>query len=557
MRSIIACSLVLGLFAVTAQGQDIPRDLVTQRVTFGPIVSAEATSRCIEYADFDLDTDLDVIVVNQAGVNNEVYFNGGAGLLAPASSLTAGSIVSDAGDSRGFALGDIDNDGDIDVYVTNSSEQANFLYRNMTVEGGGPGGTSPGFFQAVVDVSTSHTFNSRHAQFADVDGDLDLDLFVVNWAARNNQLFINQGGDQAGTIGTFLEHTTGDAVNDGGNCHGLAFADVNGDTFVDLFVTRHDGFPTVTGEVNHLYLGDGTGDFTHSDVAPFNADIAQSLSARFGDIDGDGDADLFVANGMNQNNEIYVNQGGDQLGTLGTFVAMTTGDPVTDGGKSIGARLIDIDFDSDLDLLVSNRGDQPNKIYLNDGTGDFAVQSFGRVSTDANDSYDITAGDIDGDGVDADILVANRGDIFGAGEKNDLYRNWGRQWNDLEFSFDPSGGGDPPLLQGSGSWEAGPNVQLDILNAEPNRPALLFWNLFTAPCPCPLLGGTIVPAPDPNRLVVFGSTGGSGVINLPATLPPAVPELLDIFVQVWVNRTANPNDWEATNALRIVTPYNQ
>lgn len=553
MRTPLAC-LLAGLLAVTASAQDIPRDLVTNRVA-APFSNAAATSRCVELADFDLDSDLDAIVVNQAGVDNEIYLNGGSGLLIASNSSQSGSIVTDAGDSRGFALGDIDNDGDIDIYVCNSSEESNFLYVNQTIEGGGPGGSSDGFFVLTVDPSTAANNNSRHAEFADVDNDNDLDLFIVNWSEENNQLFINQGGAQAGTLGTFVEHTTGDAVNDGGNCHGLAFADVNGDTFVDLFVARHDGFPTVTGTANRLYLGDGTGDFTHSDVAPFNADVAQSLAARFGDIDGDGDADLFVANGMGQDNALYVNQGGDQLGTEGVFVAKRTGDPVTDGGKTIGARFIDLENDGDLDLLVANRGGQANHLYLNDGSGDFAVQSFGAVANDTSDSYDITAGDIDGD-LDADILVANRGDIFGPGDNNQFYRNWGRQWNDLEFSFDPSGGNDPPMLQGFGSWEAGPNVTIDIVNGAPNRPALLFWNLFTAPCPCPLMGGTIVPAPDPSRLLVLG-TDGLGEISLPGNLPANVPANLEIFIQVWVNRTANQFDWEATNALRVVTPFNE
>jgi len=129
-------------------------------------------------------------------------------------------------------------------------------------------------------------------------------------------------------------------------------------------------------------------------------DSGQALSSSLnygldpGDVDGDGDLDAFVAN-YNQPNKVWLNNG------TGTF---------TDSGQALGSStsndlaLGDLDGDGDLDAFVANNG-QPNKVWLNNGTGTFtdSGQAMGN-----SPSYDLALGDVDGDG-DLDAFVANSG----------------------------------------------------------------------------------------------------------------------------------------------------
>ena len=151
----------------------------------------------------------------------------------------------------------------------------------------------------------------------------------------------------------------------------------------------------------------------------------QSNDVSLGDVDGDGDLDAFVGNGTNANqpNRVWLNDGS------GTF---------TDSGQSLGnrgsvARLGDLDGDGDLDAFMANQAfpnPQPNTVWLNNGSGDFTVTS----QTLGNSfSMHLALGDVDGDG-DLDALVAN----LGSGQPNSVWLN--------------NGSGDFTLGQSLGSY---------------------------------------------------------------------------------------------------------
>jgi hypothetical protein len=136
-----------------------------------------------------------------------------------------------------------------------------------------------------------------------------------------------------------------------------------------------------------------------------------SRGVAFGDADGDGDADLLVANTINYPEFLYRNEGGRYLQVMETAPSLA-------GGFTEGVNWIDFDNDGDLDIFAA-RTDRPNALYRNDGDWSFIEQEAGDLSTDRTTSSMACWADVDGDGW-LDVFVVNRG-----GERDALYRNHG------------------------------------------------------------------------------------------------------------------------------------
>ena len=288
-------------------------------------------------------------------------------------------------DSYGVALGDVDGDGDLDAFVANNG--ANRVWRNDGNGGYSDSGQSLG------------SANSQGVALGDVDGDGDLDAFVANNGALGapNAVWLNDGSGSFSPGGPGLGTADSRAV---------ALGDVDGDGDLDAFVAN-DG-------ANGVWLNDGSGGFSDSGQGLGALD---SYDVALGDVDGDGDLDAFVANSSAQSNKVWLNAGGLQAGSLGTYQdsGQTLGN-----SRSEGVALGDLDGDGDLDALVANRSPQSNKVWRNNGAGGF---SLGQDLGDTSDSTDVALGDLDGDG-DLDALLANTG-LFG-GAANGVWRNNGQ-----------------------------------------------------------------------------------------------------------------------------------
>ncbi len=151
--------------------------------------------------------------------------------------------------------------------------------------------------------------------------------------------------------------------------------------------------------------GSSAGDGILRPYAPLGMRTDRSASLAFGDVDGDGDLDVAVANGRHwaQQNEVFLNNGAGFFG-----LARPLGD---ERATSYAAPLADLDGDGDLDAAVGNDRVR-NMIYLNDGKGRFTPgRAFGRP---ASATRGVAVADLDGDG-HADLVVTNRG------EQNRIY----------------------------------------------------------------------------------------------------------------------------------------
>jgi uncharacterized repeat protein (TIGR01451 family) len=330
--------------------------------------------------------------------------------------------------SRAVALGDLDGDGDLDAFVAN-------IGTGPFGEGGADEIWLNDGMSTFTDSGQSLGSSTSYAvALGDLDGDSDLDAFV----GGVNKVWLNDGGVQGGTSGNFTD--SGQSLD---TSYAVALGDLDGDGDLDALaspkVWLNDGWGTFTdsgqslvgsagsttaalgdldkdGDIDavasfEVWLNDGWGTFTDSGQG---LGTSSSRAVVLGDLDRDGDLDVFVGN-WGQANKVWLNDGGVQGGTLGTF---------TDSGQSLGSSLSravtlgDVDGDDDLDAFVGNTS-QANKVWLNGGWGTFtdSGQSLGSFTSRA-----VVLGDLDGDG-DLDTFVGNGGDDTGDENKVWLNRN--------------------------------------------------------------------------------------------------------------------------------------
>ena len=168
----------------------------------------------------------------------------------------------------------------------------------------------------------------------------------------------------------------------------VRLGDLDGDGDLDVAVANGRHWP----QQNFLLFNQVAGRFNVQ--RPLGTDLGTSYATELADLDGDGDLDIAVGNDMAAN-QVFINDGrghfvvGPEFGSLSSVRGLT---------------LADVDGDNDVDVLATSRG-RPNQIYLNDGRSNFSV---GIPFGEADDStIDVAVGDLDGDG-DLDFALANR-----------------------------------------------------------------------------------------------------------------------------------------------------
>lgn len=344
-----------------------------------PASSFRDNSFAVAMQDVDADGDLDIFITN-SGTPNRLYINTDG--LGNFEEQTNERGLDFTGESRGAAFADVNGDGLVDLYVTTASGP-NHLYISQRDQ-----------FQAgsIVFKDQSATAGvddmgvGQGACFADVDNDGDLDLFVANGAESNN-LYLNDGK------GIFTNFTQKAGLMSTKGGFGCTFGDFDGDGDLDLYLSN-------TGVLNNLYINNGDGTFQdNTQQAGVAANDGQGRAVSFADLNGDGLLDLFMV-GPLMANILYINNGD------GTFKD-NTGDAglLSLFSSAQGMNIADVDGDGDLDIYVSDIG-TTGVMYQNDGTGHFKD-----VTTAAGLDYHLNGqgvafGDIDADG-DLDMYVCN------------------------------------------------------------------------------------------------------------------------------------------------------
>ncbi len=325
------------------------------------------------WLDYDGDGKLDLYLVNGsthdrpagAGEPNRLFKGDGAGRFTD---VTDQAGVGDRGWGMGVTVGDVDNDGDPDLYVTNLG--ANVLYRN----------NGDGTFTDVTKAAGvgDEGWGTAAALF-DADGDGDLDLYVGNYVDFATDRIPRRGTPEARKPTCIFR--------------GL-----------QVFCGPHGLIPAQ----DVFYRNNGDGTFTEATAAAgMRLDKPRfTLGAVSGDVDNDGDADLYVANDSVQNS-LWRNRGDGTFEDVGliTLSAMNAdGNPQA----SMGVDLADYDQDGWLDLAVTNFSHDLNTVYRNVSGKYFldASTMVGMTATTMALSWGVGFFDFDADG-DLDLFIAN------------------------------------------------------------------------------------------------------------------------------------------------------
>ena len=389
----------------------------------------------VALADLDGDGDLDAYLVQSGRVDktldpelsaNRLYMNRGDGYF---DEVEGAAGAADRGYGMGAAAGDYDNDGDIDLYVTNLGP--NVLLRN---DGTGT------FMDVTAESGVGDPRWSTAANFVDLDLDGDLDLFVVNYINWTPEIerecyvktfYVTYCGPTAYGVpamdrlyrnngdGTFTDVTKAAGIDVAfGNGLGNVAADFNADGLADLFVAND-------GTTNQLWMNAGNLRFEEECVlwsCAMDSDGIEKagMGVASADVDDDGDSDLLVVNLERQTDSYFRNEGSyffdaTRLVGLGTASMRHT---------RFGVALADFDNDGRLDLYEANgkialsgpaEGDgyaEPNTLYrgsVDDGAVRFEELgppggvAHGLVHT----SRAVASGDLDDDG-GIDLVVINR-----------------------------------------------------------------------------------------------------------------------------------------------------
>ncbi len=242
--------------------------------------------------------------------------------------------------TNAVVFGDIDNDGDLDIFIVNENTSNRLFLNNKA-----------GVFKEITELSGLQTkYGGNSAVFGDIDNDGDIDLFVTNWSKTNilyKNLWKETGKIHFSNI-TDKANVQGNGYSKSNAC---VFSDIDNDGDLDLFVGNRK-------TTNRLYINDGKGIFSDKTKEFIGLDSLQTYGAVIADFNGDNQKDIYLSNVGK--NTFYLN-------TNGNFIDKTDNFGLITEGYSTGSAVFDMNSDNSPDIYVSNYTGESSCVLLNNG----------------------------------------------------------------------------------------------------------------------------------------------------------------------------------------------
>jgi hypothetical protein len=321
------------------------------------------------WGDIDNDGDKDLYITSSGGTRFYLYVNNGNGTFTEQAIARGAAIAGVTRYGQSAAFGDYDSDGYLDIHTndwaTDTSLSTSRLLRNL-------GAANPGYFEDVTVAAGLNVFRPSQTQGGGTDTnayrytstftDLDRDGHPDLAIAAD---FLTSQIFWDNGNGTFTDGTAAAGVGTDEDGMGSAIGDFDGDGRMDWFVSAlvdvPGGFPDHSG--NRLYRNNGDRTFTDQTDLAGVRDSGWSWGTTFLDHDNDRDLDLFVTNGWDT---AVADQSHLYRNDSGTFTDISNAAGVTDTGMGRGLLSLDYDNDGDLDVFLVNHGAKPI-LYRNDG----------------------------------------------------------------------------------------------------------------------------------------------------------------------------------------------
>jgi len=513
--------------------------------------------------DFDNDGDPDLLYASgSAGHAPRLLLNDGAGNFA----VSAGAVpTSPTLRSFSCVAGDIDDDGDLDVAITDGGTFGGIATQQRLWVNDGSG--------VFTDVTASQmpvdNYNCQDVQFLDFDGDYDLDLALAGKGqnGKRGRLYINDGN------GNFSIDNAMNGLGTGAT-YEIDYGDLDGDGDWDAAVQ------SIAGQNEGWGRNDGPGTAMPESTFPSpngNDDNEMALM----DYDNDGDLDVFVGS-LAGSEKLYRNNGNSTF-TSQSALIQSIGDSTLDFG------LADLDGDGTYDLITGQgeSGNFTNKIYFNNGPADTtaptlqSIEAGGVVSAPFIVTHAQIQDSVSDDGHISAGMTFTWTSNLGSGSGTALHMGSGlfraavptsgaETFVDVDWTATDVMGNSiaaPTVTFGAGAWTnlgnglAGTNGEpllvgvgpltamsvnsVDLSNALPGSTTnmVLGLSLFNVA----FKGGVLGPSPD--FLFLGLPVNGSGDFSLPFVWPVGVPAGTKIWVQHWVSDAGGPVGFAASNNL--------
>jgi hypothetical protein len=366
----------------------------------------------IAWLDYDLDDDLDMMLTNSKAFPNALMRNNGDGTFTDVTE-DANALVTTG--NSGIVVGDIDNDGYPDIFMSGSGffsgpeQSQTVLLHNQgdgTFEDIAPTAGVPGAETAL------------SAAMADINNDGYVDLFITaeghlsfggggGAEQHEDRLYLNNGDL------TFSDITESAGVQGGRGSCATSFSHFDDDEYIDLFVAICNDV-TLAATPWHVYKNNGDETFTDVALNTGLTDPGFWMSSSFGDIDNDGDFDIFSTNlGGGNRHRLWRNNGD------GTYVNIAS-EEMGFNFWAWGSTIADFDNDTFQDLIYGGElpspfgpgKGNPTYLFLNNGDSRFTQnnEALG-INMTSMGVTGISKADYDGDGfVDVAFMTARTGD---------------------------------------------------------------------------------------------------------------------------------------------------